>query len=58
MSLLVLLSAAAETTAAQSSGVAQGSTSWLQQLPAQAIVVMMAGFVIWGLIKKSVGGGR
>lgn len=58
MSFFVLLSAAAETMAAQSSGVAQGSASWLQQLPAQVIVVMMAGFVIWGLIKKSVGDGR
>jgi hypothetical protein len=55
MSLFVLLSATAETMAAQSSGVAHGSASWLQQLPAQVIVVMMAGFVIWGLIKKSVG---
>jgi hypothetical protein len=58
MSLFMLLSATAETMAAQGPGVAPGSANWLQQLPAQVIVVMMAGFVIWGLIKKGVGDGR
>lgn len=55
-SLSALLLAPATALAAQGPGVAPGDAPWLLQLPAQAIVLMMAGFVVWGFIKKCSGG--
>jgi hypothetical protein len=50
-SLLSLL-AAGPSVAAQGPGVAPGDADWLVQLPAQMIVLMMAGFVLFAFIKK------
>lgn len=52
--LLFVLTATA--SAAYASGVGSHDTNWFMQLPAQAIVLMMAGFVVWGFVKKRIGG--
>jgi hypothetical protein len=38
--------------AAHASGIGSHGAHWLTQLPAQAIVLMMAAFVIWGFVKR------
>lgn len=55
-SLFALLFALAAAPAAHASSVGSYNENWFMQLPAQAIVLMMAGFVVWGFVKKRVGG--